>query len=974
MSEPLSWRAAYAERLRELHLAAGGPPGEAMAARAKARRPRVRFSVSSWSEWRRGIRVPSDEATAHWLIEEYLRPLAHKMTPGFVTQPPEWWEETRRKARAELDTGGRPPIPHPVVPPYEPPPVVQVGQIPAEADCFQDRDIATRLRQAASKDGTVVLCQVLAGMGGVGKTQLAAAYARHAREQGVRVLVWATASSRPAIIEAYADAAVKLGLADGEDPERAACEFLVWADTTVTAWLVVLDDVHNLEDLRELWPPACPAGTAVVTTRRRDAALAGPRRHMVEVGLYTTDEARSYLHAKLGALAGEQAQLDALIEDLGWLPLALAQAAAFMIDQQIGCARYRDLFAERLLAHTVPELGGLPDGHREIIAATWDLSIEQADRVRPAGFARPMMNLTSVLDPNGIPATVLTSAPAREYLATYLPPPSAGAAKSVTEIDGDTIDEALRVLHRFSLIDHDRNATHREVRVHQLIQRATRENLATEPNLGPDLYTELAHTAADALEAAWPAIERDQIGAVLRANTAVLHTATGTALWEWNGEAHPVLLHSANSLGETGQVNEAIAECTRLRTIATDLVGPHDPHTLTIRGSLAHWRGRAGDVAGAVTAVEELLADQLRVLGPDHPATLETRGYLVAWRVEAGDVVGAAAAVEELLADQLRVLGPDHPHTLGTRHNLAYSRGEAGDAAGAATAYEGLLADFLRVLGPDHPHTLETRGYFAHWRGEAGDAAGAATAYEGLLADFLRVLGPDHPQTLATRVKLARWRELAGDTAGAASTFEKLLADFLRVLGPDHVETLTTRAILANRRGKAGDAAGAAANLAELLADQLRVLGPDHPHTLDTRAGLANWRGKAGDAAGAAADLEELLADQLRVLGPDHPSILNTRIILANWRGKAGDAAGAATTHDELLANLLRLLGPDHPHTLATRSNLAHWRGEAGDAAGAATAYGEVLADCLRVLGPDHPDTLTTRGNLARWQECAGLA
>ncbi|NAS20085.1 tetratricopeptide repeat protein [Herbidospora sp. NEAU-GS84] len=777
--------------------------------------------------------------------------------------------------------------------------------MPAAADCFQDREIAERLRRAAAAEGTVVLCQVLAGMGGVGKTQLAAAYARDARERGVRVLVWAGASSRAEIIAAYAEAAVKLGVGEREDPERAAREFLIWADTTTIPWLIVLDDLHDPADLRGLWPPASVSGTAVVTTRRRDAALAGPHRHLVHVGIYNLEEARAYLRAKLGALAGDQTgdqadqpaaeevrELDALAEELGRLPLALAQAAAFMIDQEIGCARYRHLLAGKLLAHTVPETGGLPDDHQRIIAATWDLSIEQADRARPAGLARPLLNLVSVLDPNGIPATVLTSPPARHYLAAYLSAPPLDTTETGPEADLDVeverVDQALRVLHRFSLIDHDRGALHREVRVHQLIQRATRENIATQPDLGPELFAELAHTAADALLAAWPDAERDQIGTVLRANTTTLETSTGTALWEGGGEktsheAHPVLSRAATSLGESGQVSAAIAEYTRLHATATRLLRPDHPDTLTTRHHLARWLGEAGDVAGAATAYQELHTDRLRVLGPDHPDTLTTRGNLARWLGQAGDVAGAATAFQDLLTDFLRVLGPDHPDTLTTRGNLAYWLGQAGDVAGASTAYQDLLTDYLRVLGPDHPDTLTTRGNLAYWLGEAGDVAGAATAFQDLLTDVLRVLGPDHPDTLTTRGNLARWLGQAGDVAGAATAFQDLLTDVLRVLGPDHPHTLTTRGNLANWLGQAGDVAGASTAYQDLLTDYLRVLGPDHPHTLTTRHNLAYWLGQAGDVAGAATAFQDLLTDVLRVLGPDHPDTLTTRHNLAYW-------------------------------------------------------------------------------------------
>jgi hypothetical protein len=79
--------------------------------------------------------------------------------------------------------------------------------VPRAAGSFQDREVSAGLREAAEQDGTVVLAQVLAGMGGVGKTQLAAAHARQAWRDGAGLLAWVSASSRDAIVAAYADAA-----------------------------------------------------------------------------------------------------------------------------------------------------------------------------------------------------------------------------------------------------------------------------------------------------------------------------------------------------------------------------------------------------------------------------------------------------------------------------------------------------------------------------------------------------------------------------------------------------------------------------------------------------------------------------------------------------------------------------------------------------------------------------------------------
>ncbi|WP_190093035.1 FxSxx-COOH system tetratricopeptide repeat protein [Streptomyces melanogenes] len=756
----------------------------------------------------------------------------------------------------------------------------QVGVIPSRAQSFQHRAEAQWLRAVVEGGGTAVVGQVLTGMGGVGKTQLAADYARTAWDDAsgeqLDVLVWVTAGTRSAVVDGYAQAAYELCGYDSEDPEQAARAFLAWLTPKAGAkpcrWVIVLDDVADPDDLKHLWPPASLYGRTLVTTRRRDAALSGTDRRLVDVGLFTGTEAAAYLSRALADHGRHEPapELAALADDFGHLPLGLAQAAAYLIDSGETAAAYRALLADRTttLADAAPDR--LPDSQALPLAAAWSLSIEHADTLRPAGLARPMLHLTAFLDPNGIPETVLTSNPALTHLAEHASRtlPSARQARL-----------ALRALHRLSLITHNPSDPQHVVRVHQLIQRATRDTLT------PEQHHQTARTAADALLDAWPYPERDTTYAqALRANTTALATCAEDALYR--PDAHDVLARTGLSLGDSGQATAARDHFQYLTRTITHQLGPDHPDTLTTRHSLASWRGEAGDAAGAAEALAELLADRVRVLGPDHPDTLITRHNLAYWRGAAGDAAGAAKASTELLADRVRVLGPDHPGTFATRHSLAYWRGEAGDAAGAAEALAELLTDQVPILGPDHPDTLDTRHSLAYWRGEAGDVAGAVEALAELLPVQVRVLGPDHPDTLATRHEVAYWRGEAGDAAGAVEDLVELLPDRVRVLGPDHPHTLATRHSLAYWQGEAGDMAGAAEALAELLSDQVRVLGPDHPHTLDTRHNLAYCRGEVGDAAGAVEALAEVLAGEVRVLGPDHPHTLTTRNNLAYWRGK----------------------------------------------------------------------------------------
>ncbi|WNI16564.1 tetratricopeptide repeat protein [Actinacidiphila sp. ITFR-21] len=729
-----------------------------------------------------------------------------------------------------------------------------------------------------------MFAHVLTGTGGVGKTQLAADHARATWQNGnLDVLLWVTANTRSAVVAGYAQAGVELCSADPTDPEQAARTFLAWlvpkAGARPCRWLIALDDVADPGDLNGLWPPSSPSGQTVVTTRRRDAALTGGGRRRVEVGLFTEAEAVTYLTTSLTAHGRHEHsdQLLGLARDLGLLPLALSQGAAYLVDSGEEVAAYRTLLAGRAtaLTDTAPDL--LPDEQTLPLATAWSLSVDRADALRPAGLAGPMLRLAAVLDPNGIPEAVLTSQPALAHLTRHRAHAHARHARPPVGDPGPVSPRdaarALRALHRLSLVDHTPAVPHRAVRVHQLVQRATRGTLT------PDQHSRLILTAAEALASVWPAVERDTaLAQALRANAAALMRAAADDEILYRPVPHPMLLRMGISLGESGQFAAAHDHFERMATTAR------------------------------------------RQLGADHPATLTTRNHLAQWAGVSGAVASAIAALEQLLADRQRVQGPNHADTLTTRSHLAYWRWEAGDAAGAVTAIAELIADCERVLGPDHPDTLTARSHLVLWGGLMGDAAGAATAFAELLGDCVRVLGPDHPYTLAARQYLAQWRGAAGDPVGAADASEQVLADCERVLGPEHFYTLTARSHLAYWQGEAGDADRSATAFAELIADVERVLGPEYLYALGTRGYLAYWRRGTSHISGA---LERVCANHQRALGPSHPDTLTARKNRAALRGLVGDAAGAATAFAELAADCERVLGPDHPDTLTVRSHLA---------------------------------------------------
>jgi hypothetical protein len=670
------------------------------------------------------------------------------------------------------------------------------GVVPPRAMAFQPRG-APKLWPGSERDGNRrapisvadAHTTVVSGLGGVGKTQLVADYAENQWESGaIDLLVWMMAGSREAVLSGYARVALDLFGTDSQDSEHGVTRTLAWLAGTKARWLIVLDDLRSPGDLRGLWPPGTATGRTVVTTRRRDAALRGHRRHLLEIDGFAPTEAQSYLH---NALNNQPRLLDEVVElavDLGHLPLALAQAAAYMLDRNLTCGAYRTrlLDRRRTFASLLPDGAELPDEHTATVAATWSLSLGQANQLDPSGLATPLLEIASLLNANGIPVNVFET-----------PAVTTWASETVGRaVEADDVLDGLSCLQRLSLIDIDAEPS--RVRVHALVQRVTRDSMTE------DRLPSAVRAAADALQQVWPEAEQDgAVGQVLRSNTDALRQACEQFLWQPSGH-HPVLCRAGISLGTNGLVALACDYFRLLSDSAVERLGSDHRDTLAAKHQAARWAAETGDPMNAVLLFEKLLSDRHRISGNDHPDTLGDRLALVYWRSKIGDAAESVVEFEQLLSDQQRVLGPEHHQVLDTRGNIAHLNGMAGDPVTAVTRYESLLTDLLRVLGPEHAVTLHIRRELARWRGETGDFTAAVAAMEVLLEEQHRLLGADHPHTLATRHELARLHGEAGDPASAVAQFASLLADLLRVLGPDHPRVRQTGDVLARWRVRAG--------------------------------------------------------------------------------------------------------------------------------------------------------------------------
>ncbi len=632
--------------------------------------------------------------------------------------------------------------------------------------------------------------------------------------------------------------------------DTAAQRFLDWLRTTGRRWAVVLDDVASPVDIDGLWPQG-PAGQVVVTSRLRESELAwtGASVTAHAVAGFSRREALAYLNARLTGFPDQRIEALDLAEDLGGLPIALAQAAAVVTVTGSTCRDYRAEYAERLRATA----GTVVDGCPPSLLATWSLAVEHAHELPPAGCPGPRSCFASVLDTSGIPAAVLTSPAACAYI-TGRPgtggwrtavtgglgrgrPPSRTWCGPPTPPWTGSACSAWTAPARCAPSGCTRRCgppsapTWRRATSSRWWPRRPRRCLRRGPSLAPrtsspQLNQALRDCAGGAARLRGrPAVEagrppgaaaggdvahrapgarglRHRLLAGARAPRAASCSATGTRSRCSPGTGSPTPTPAAARFAEALPVFEA-ALADREATF-----GAQHPETVTARLNVAQVaeRGRAGPGgdravrAGAGGAGADARARAPGDAGGTGPAGRRLRGGRAARRQHPAVRAGAGRRRAGTRPGAPRHAGRPGPAWPAPTWRRASRARRSPPTSGRWSTRSARRA---RTTRPP----LAARTSLADAYRGAGRTKEAIGAYERVLADRERVLGPDHPDTIAARGNLGYAYRSAGRLKEAIPQYERVVADRERLLPADHRDTLAARAILAPSTSRGGGCA-----------------------------------------------------------------------------------------------------------------------------------------------------------------------
>jgi tetratricopeptide (TPR) repeat protein len=629
--------------------------------------------------------------------------------------------------------------------------------IPPPVRSFTGRDkqlAVVRAELTGQGAVTLVPAAALTGMGGVGKTQLALAYAQRYREE-YGLGWWVPSETELGMLTALADLGVGLGLPAELPPAELAARARD-ALGERSGWLVIFDNAPHPAAVAEFLPGS--GGGHVLVTSRNSAwqGIAEP----IPVDVLSLEEAVGLLRRRSGDLDEEAATQ--LAEALGRLPLALEQAAAYSTGQRLSLARYVTLFAQRraeLLAL------GKPLAYHGTVDAAFTLTLDQLQAGNPA--AGRLLELCALLAPDEIPLPILLSEP------TLLPKPLMAAAADPIERD-----EMVGMLYQTGLLTVDSGET---ARIHRLVQAVIVAHLSEADRQqrvvdAVKLLVKLFPYHGDQ-PAQWPRCSQllshaqallDHAHALQLTSPALYRLLTNVGIYLWSRGLDARLAHE--------RFEDALA-------MGQQLYGGDHIEVANSLSNLAVNSAELGDFQRASELAEQALAMRQRLHRGDHPHLAMSLSNLATDLAELGDLERARELLEQALAMRRRLYRGDGLGMASNLTNLAVVLRRTGDLERARELNEQALAMYQRLYDGDNPAIASILSNSASTLRAQGDLEQARVFAEQALAMRQRLYEGDHRMVvkslggLAGILRQQGELERAWELAGQARAMRQRLAE-----------------------------------------------------------------------------------------------------------------------------------------------------------------------------------------------------
>ncbi|RII05523.1 hypothetical protein CUC08_Gglean010202 [Alternaria sp. MG1] len=636
---------------------------------------------------------------------------------------------------------------------------------------------------------------VLRGLGGMGKTQLAVEFARRHHHRFSSVF-WLDGRSEDILKRSIASCAGRIPL--GQIPETSrqyAADASADIDAVVkdvmdwlarpdnTAWLLIFDNVDREYTTQGSDPDAYDVrryfsrtdhGSVLVTTRLARLEQLGDSQ---QLGKVSTEQGQAILE-NWYRKKDDKVESERLLALLDGLPLAIAQAGAYLQESGVGLATYLRFYEQQwseLMGLDDLDDGPLQDYPGRSLWTTWAISY-QAIRNRHEHTANLLL-LWSFLDNKDLwhglfVATCMRSTVAARMLLAWIGDIASSEVK---------FGQAMKLLRKYSLVEEviesGSYATHPVV--HQWAHHSQGKRFATQ----------LSRLAVVAVGWAVPASSTRNYAALqrrllLHAQACSRQIVKSEAVWRGSaegggdgdvdgGEVRKTVLDAVLLLGnlyaDQGRLGEAEKMYQRALRGREEALGVGHSSTLDTVNNLGNLYKAQGRLGEAEEMYERALRGKEEALGVGHSSTLDTVNNLGNLYADQGRLGEAEKMYQRALRGTEEALGVGHSSTLQTVNNLGAlyaDQGKLGEAekmyARALRGYEALstvrVQQYLPAL-----NTLQNMGDLYATRAES---AKAREVYTRALSGLSSVLGPSSERCMGLAAKIDALPSPSGEREG----------------------------------------------------------------------------------------------------------------------------------------------------------------------------------------------------------------
>ncbi|WP_293078560.1 tetratricopeptide repeat protein [Moorena sp. SIO3H5] len=610
-----------------------------------------------------------------------------------------------------------------------------------------------------------MICAI-AGMGGVGKTELALQYALRYQHNYPGGLCWLPVRGADLGTQLISFGRTELGLTIPDQLDFNEQVRYCWGHWPEGTVLIVLDDVVDYQTIHPYLPPAQSRFKVLITSRQRP----GNSYRRIDLDVISPESALELLRQLVGKERIEQElkEAQALCEWLGYLPLGL---------QLVG--GYLDLHPRLTIAKVQERL----ENQKLAAKALLDLKLGQiTDKLGVvAAFELSWNDLPPQAQQLGCRLSLFAQAPFEWSLVEF------SVIETEDEEEWHKEQEALEELRDRFLVNRNllQLGEQQTYRLHQLIREFFQTKLAQLPEA--DRYKQRFCQVMAAVAKQIPQTPtRDQIAAV---TPAIPHLAeAATVLTDWLRDEDLIWLFLGLGRFYQGQgiYDQAEPWSKQCLEITRSRLGENHRHVAISLNHLAVLYWSMGRYDQAEPLYQQDLEMSKQLLGENHPSVATSLNNLASLYRSMGRYDQAEPLYQQALEMRKQLLGENHPDVATSLNNLAnlYFSMERYDQA------EPLLQQALemrkQLLGHHHPDVATSLNNLGLLYSSMGRYDQAEPLLQQALEMSKQLLGHHHPDVASSLNNLAGLYSSMGRYDQAEPLYQQALEMRKQLLGHDH--------------------------------------------------------------------------------------------------------------------------------------------------------------------------------------------